>query len=75
MLDNINKGLCTRLNINQWKNEASVIEWFKRIEQTHLYKFIIFDIKYFYPSIQPVKTEKLFTMLGNHYFFMETTHG
>ena len=25
-LDNINKRLCTRLNINQWKNTASVIE-------------------------------------------------
>ena len=52
ILDNINKCLCTRLNINQWKNTASVIEWFKRIEQKHLYKFIIFDIKDFYPSIQ-----------------------
>ena len=52
ILDNINKRLCTSLNINQWKNTASVIEWFKRIEQKHLYKFIIFDIKDFYPSIQ-----------------------
>ena len=52
ILDYINKLLCTRLNINQWKNTASVIEWFKRIEQKHLYKFIMFDIKDFYPSIQ-----------------------
>ena len=52
ILDNINKRLCNRLNINQWKNTASVIEWFKRIEQKHLYKFIMFDIKDFYPSIQ-----------------------
>ena len=52
ILDNINKRLCTRLNINQWKNTASVIEWFKRIQQKHLYKFIMFDIKDFYPSIQ-----------------------
>ena len=42
----------TSLNINQWKNRASVIEWFKRIEQNHLYKFIMFDIKDLYPSIQ-----------------------
>ena len=34
------------------ENTASVIEWFKRIEQKQLYKFIMFDIKYFYPSIQ-----------------------
>ena len=52
ILDNINKRLCTSLNINQWKNTESVIEWFKRIEQKHLYKFIMFDIKDFYPSIQ-----------------------
>ena len=52
ILDNINKRLCTSLNINQWKNTASVIEWFKRIEQKHLYNFIMFDIKIFYLSIQ-----------------------
>ena len=52
ILDNINKRLCTSSNINQWQNTASIIEWFKRIEQKHLYKFIIFDIKDFYPSIQ-----------------------
>ena len=52
ILDNINKRLCTRLNINQWKNTASVIEWFKRIEQKYLYKFIMFDIKDFYPWTQ-----------------------
>ena len=49
ILDNINKRLCTSLNINQWKNTESVIEWFKRIEQKHLYKFIMFYIKDFYP--------------------------
>ena len=52
ILDNIKKRLCTSLNINHWKNIASVIEWFKRAEQKHLYKFIIFDIKDFYPQIQ-----------------------
>ena len=38
ILDNISKRLCTSLNINQWKNRATIIEWFKRIEQKHLYK-------------------------------------
>ena len=52
LLDNINKRLCTSLNINQQKNTASIIERFKRIRQKHLYKFIIFDIKDFYPSMQ-----------------------
>ena len=52
IFDNIDKRLCTSLNINQWKNTASIIEWFKRIKEKHLYKFIVFDIKDFYPSIQ-----------------------
>ena len=52
ILHNINKPLWNSLNIIQWKNTASVIEWFKRIEKKRLYKFIIFDIKDFYPSIQ-----------------------
>ena len=52
ILDNINKCLCTSLNINQWKNTASIIAWFKRIKQKHLYKFIMFNIKDFYLLIQ-----------------------
>ena len=52
ILDNINKRLRTGLNINQWKNKARVMEWFERIEQKHLCKFIMFDIKDFYPSKQ-----------------------
>ena len=52
ILDNIIKRLCTSLYINQSKNTAKVIEWFERIEQKRLYKFVIFDIKDFYPSIQ-----------------------
>ena len=44
ILDNINKHLCNSLNINQYKNTASVIEWFKRIEEKHLHKFIMFDV-------------------------------
>ena len=61
ILDNINKRLCTSLNINQWKNTASVLEWFKRIEQKHLYKFIMFDIKDFYLSIQEELKNKRIT--------------
>ena len=52
ILDNIKKRLCSSLSINQRKNTTSVIEWFKRIEQKHLYTFIMFDITEFYLSIQ-----------------------
>ena len=40
------------------KNTASIMKWFKRIEQKHLYKFIIFDIKDFFPSVQEESLNK-----------------
>ena len=52
VLENISKRLCTSLNINQWKITTIVIDWLKRIVQKYLYKFIMFDIKGFNPSIQ-----------------------
>ena len=52
IFDNIIKRLCTSLNINQWKNTASLIEWFRRIEEIYFYKLIMFNIKDFYQSIQ-----------------------
>ena len=53
ILENLNKKLRTELFLNQWKNTASVIEWFKNIkEEKHLNKFMVFDIKEFYPSIK-----------------------
>ena len=52
VLANMSKRLCISLNINQWKITTTAIEWLKRIEQKYLYKFIMFDIKGFNPSIQ-----------------------
>ena len=37
---------------NQWKNTQNVIEWFMNIEEKSKCKFILFDIKDFYPSIK-----------------------
>ena len=39
-------------NVNQWKDTSEVIKWFNKIESKSEYKFIIFDIKDFYPSIK-----------------------
>ena len=52
ILDNINKELIKKLNINQWKNSASVIDWFKAIDNKQECKFTVFDIEQFYPSIK-----------------------
>ena len=39
-------------NLNQWKNTEEVIDWFKRINDKQHCKFVIFDIKDFYPLIK-----------------------
>ena len=51
ILDNISKHITEHTNVNQWKNSASVIEWFKGIKNKHQCTFIVFDIESFYPSI------------------------
>ena len=57
--DNINKRLHTNLNINQWENKASVIEWFKRIDQKRLYEFIIFDIRFSSVDTRRITKQKI----------------
>ena len=47
-----NKELRHKLNINQWKNTEEVIDWFKSIKDKQHCKFVIFEIKDFYPSIK-----------------------
>ena len=53
----INHQLRDSLKINQWKDTSEVIEWFPKIPDKNRYKFAIFDIKDFHPSI----LEKLLT--------------
>ena len=55
MLQNINTTLTGEIKVNEGENKESVINSFKKIPNKHLYKFLMFDIKDFYPSI----TEKL----------------
>ena len=51
ILDRINSKITRVSKFNQWKNSASVIEWFKAIENKQHHSFICFDIVEFYPSI------------------------
>ena len=57
ILDKINHQLKDSLRINQWKDTSEIIQWFLKIPDKNRYKFAIFDIKDFYPSI----SEKLLT--------------
>ena len=51
ILDKINNNIRRTLNLNQWKNTQNVTDWFKSIHHKNLHKFVVFDIKEFYPSI------------------------
>ena len=51
ILDKINVNLRSSPHLNQWKNTEEVIDWFKGIDSKQPHKFIMFDIKDFYPSI------------------------
>ena len=51
-MDQINKNISQKFELNQCKNSDLVTDWFKQIKNKHLYKFATFDIKEFYPPIQ-----------------------
>ena len=57
ILDKISHQLRDSLRINQWKDTSEVIECFLKIPDKNRYKFAVFEIKEFYPSI----SEKLLT--------------
>ena len=48
----MNKELRYKLNLNQWKNTEDIIDWFNSTNVKQLCKFVIFEIKDFYPSIK-----------------------
>ena len=50
-IDNINKILREKTNVNQLRNTDAVVTWFKNIENKHISSFIKLDIIDFYPSI------------------------
>ena len=51
ILGTTNKSIREAIGFNQWRNTDTVIDWFKRIRNKHLYKFVVFDIREFYSSI------------------------
>ena len=51
ILENINKELRYKLQLEQWNKATAMINWFKKTENKNKYKIMIFDIKNFYTSI------------------------
>ena len=50
-IERINTSIRNLIKVNQWKDTREVIEWFKNITNKQKHKFIVFDIKDFYPTI------------------------
>ena len=51
ILDSINNNIRRKTALNQWKNTAAVLDWFKAIPEKNKFSFTVFDIECFYPSI------------------------
>ena len=50
-LNDIIADVSRKTEVNQWRNTATVINWFKNLSDKHKRKFIKLDIAEFYPSI------------------------
>ena len=55
ILDDINSQMRNTVNVNQWKNNTCVIEWFKNIRNKPNHTFLSFDIAEFYWTHQLLK--------------------
>ena len=51
LLDAINENIHKETNVNQWKNTAQVINWFKNIKSKKVSSFVNFDVGNFFPFI------------------------
>ena len=62
ILENINQRIVKLLYVNQWRNPASAIEWFRKIEDKKNCTSIKFHIREFYPSITETILDKACTV-------------
>ena len=81
MLENCQKLSCKKklrekLQLNQWKSTAEVLEWFSALKYTkeairnQKLKFIKFDIEAFYPSISSELLERSINFAKNNGIFI-----
>ena len=64
-LEPINAAIVRATASNQWRNTATVINWFKEIPNKNNARFIKFDIAEFYPSISEDLLKKAIEYAGN----------
>ena len=54
--------------IKQWKYTVNAIKWFNSLKDKHLMKFVLFDIKDFYPSITQGLLNKALNFAGEYIY-------
>ena len=47
ILDKTNLAIREHFSFNQWRNTQNVIDWFNKIPDKKVHKFVVFDIKSF----------------------------
>ena len=66
ILDKINLAIREHFSFNQWKNTQNVIDWFNKIQNKKVHKFVVFDIKEFYPSIKEQLLKEALVSANNY---------
>ena len=69
ILDNINMKLFEATKIKQWENTVSTNKWFRSLKDKHLMKFVMFDIKDFFPSITQDLSNKALKFASEYIYF------
>ena len=71
IFDTENKNKRETMNLNQWRSTQIVTDWSKDIRSNHLRKFVILDIKEFYPSFtENLQKNPEFLLKHRHFFHM-----
>ena len=73
MLQNINRQVRDKTNLQQWQSTGQAIEWFKNIKNKGQKEFIQCDIESFYPTISEALLEDSIDFARNYTYISETT--
>ena len=60
-----------KLELQQWKSTAEVIEWFTKIEDKKKLRFFIYDRVGYYPSISPELLDRALEFARNEIFISD----
>ena len=66
ILDRINIDVREAIQVNQWRNTQSVIEWFKGLQPKENTTFLNFDICSFYPNISKTLLQSAINFAKEH---------